>query len=186
MTSTPEACYTYQHRVQPQPSRPRLSFVGYPLMPTWLQWLVWIAGGVTGAGIIWTKFIRPVSRFIARIEAMCPLLVELTDHLKGSPQSFQILKEVIAQFRTDSGSSLRDVVDRLEKAAKENRAAGDALKVEAEILRVNVAAVKALAVEDRAAMAKLVVAVDLLSAKVDHRQTQHDTERRAATEQSGA
>lgn len=147
-------------------------------MPTWLQWVVWIGGGVAAIAMIWTKFIRPASRFIARVEAMAPLLIELTDQLKGSPQSFQILREIIAQFRTDSGSSLRDVVDRLEKAADENRAAGDALKVEAEILKVNVAAVKALAVEDRAAMAKLVVAVDLMAAKVDHRQTQHDAEKR--------
>lgn len=154
-------------------------------MPEWLQWLVWIGGGVAAGGVIWTKFIRPASRFIARIEAMAPLLNELTDQLKGSPRSFEILKEIIAQFRTDSGSSLRDVVDRLEKAAKENRAAGDALKVEAEILRVNVAAVKALAVEDRASMAKLVVAVDLLSAKVDHRQTQHDSEKRIERDAQG-
>lgn len=147
-------------------------------MPAWLQWLVWIGGGVAALALIWSKFLRPLFRFIAKIEALAPLLSDLTEQLKGSPQGFQILKDIIAQFRTDGGSSLRDIVNRLEAAAIENRVSGEALKVEAEILKVNVAAVKALAVEDRATMAKLMVAVDLLGAKVDHRQDQHDAEKR--------
>lgn len=147
-------------------------------MPVWLQWIVWIGAGVAAAAVIWTKFLRPASKFIARIEAMAPLLVDLTEQLKGSPQSFQILKEIIAQFRSDSGSSLRDVVDRLEKAAAENRESAKNLRIKAEVLEEGVAAVKELAKKDRAQAARLEQALIELTAKVDARQIQHDSEKR--------
>lgn len=140
-------------------------------MPPWLQWLVWIGGGVAAAGVIWTKFLRPASRLISRIEAMAPLLVELTEQLKGSPQSFTILKEIIAQFRSDSGSSLRDVVDRLEEGAR-------LLRIKAEVLGEAVAAVKELARQDRAQATRLEQALLELTTKVDARQSQHDAERK--------
>ena len=147
-------------------------------MPAWLQWLVWVAGGITALAVIWTKFVRPTARFIARIEAMAPLLVELTEQLKGSPQSFQILKEIVAQFRSDSGSSLRDVVDRLEKAAGENKESARLLRIKAEVLEEGVAAVKELAKLDRAQATRLERALVELTTKVDARQSQHDTEKR--------
>lgn len=148
-------------------------------MPTWLQWLVWIGGGIAAAAIIWTKALRPLFRLIAQMEEMVPLLVSLTEQLKDSPQAFEVLQAIIAQFRSDSGSSLRDVVDRLEKAAVENKEAAKAIRVKAEILEVGVEAVKQLSISDRAAFARMAVAVELLTSKVDHRQDQHDAETKA-------
>jgi hypothetical protein len=53
-------------------------------------------------------------------------------------EAFEELHAMAAQFRTDSGSSLRDVVNRLEHAAENNRVA-------AEDMKINVRDLKALA-----------------------------------------
>jgi methyl-accepting chemotaxis protein len=51
------------------------------------------------------------------------------------PEAFVALHEMAAQFRTDSGSSLRDVVSRLDRAADNNRAAAEDMKINVHTLK---------------------------------------------------
>lgn len=129
-------------------------------MPVWIQVLVALAAFVTAVGVLWTRVLRPVARGLAHAERMVPLLQELTEQLHDTPNSFAILKEIIAQFRTDSGSSLRDAINRIEAAANDNRVA-------AQVLSVNLEATKQLAAQDRSQIARLLVLLDRVNAKVD-------------------
>lgn len=129
-------------------------------MPTWMTILIGAAAVVTAVGVLWTKVLRPAGRAIGQAERMVPLLQDLTTQLADVPDSFAILKQIIAQFRTDSGSSLRDVVNRIEKAAIENQTA-------AQVLSVNLDATKRLAEQDRAQIARLLIVLDRVNAKVD-------------------
>lgn len=118
-------------------------------MPVWAQLLIGVAAVVIASGVIWAKVLLPGARLVSLLDNLLPLLRDLNTHIGESPHSFEILSEIVAQFRTDSGSSLRDAVDRLEKTAVENRAA-------AEVLKVNVEAARQLSEEDRQQMANLI------------------------------
>lgn len=115
-----------------------------------LQWVVLIAAAVGAAGVIWAKVLRPLLRLIAVAEDLVPVLRSLVAELGGTPQAFAVLDEIIAQFRTDSGSSLRDAVDRLEESAVENKHA-------AQLLAVQVESLAQLASGDRHEVARLAV-----------------------------
>jgi len=120
------------------------------MMPPWLQWLIGIGAGVGAAAMVWTKVIRPLDKIITYLKEVVPILTDLADHHKKNPVLLDVLAEIAAQFKSDSGSTLRDVVNRLEDAATKNQVAAKELAVKAEVLEVGVAAVKALAVTDRA------------------------------------
>jgi len=129
-------------------------------MPTWLQWLLWIAAALVASGTIlgsigaiWIKVIRPLIRFIRLMTELAPIFQKL-------PDVFDVLAEIAAQFRTDSGSSLRDAVDGLTRVAAEQKAA-------AELLKVGVEASKILSAEDRLALNRLPVLLDRLEQKID-------------------
>lgn len=122
-------------------------------MPQWAETLGWIAGALVAAGIVWTKLVRPLLRFASLAERMVPLLVDLTKQFEDAPGAFAVLDEVAAQFRTNSGSSLRDVVNRLE--ATSDRIDGRAKTLE---LRDE---------EDRTTVARLAAVVNALAARVD-------------------
>src|SRR5687768_13413220 len=67
---------------------------------------------------------------------------------KAASANFEMLSEIAAQFRTDSGSSLRDLMNRLDDAAANNRAA-------AEDMRINVRILKSLADQAQVEMESL-------------------------------
>jgi hypothetical protein len=129
-------------------------------MPAWVQIILTVAAGLTAIGVIWKKLVRPLASMIALGEQMMPLMVKLTEVFKGDPNALSVLNDIAAQFRTDSGSSLRDVVNRIDKAAEANHAA-------AEVLKVGVEAAKQLAERDRAQMQRLEIYLDRLGVKVD-------------------
>lgn len=128
-------------------------------MPVWGQFILGAAALVLAIGTLWRSVLRPGAKLISRTEEMLPLLQDLTSQLKDTPSVFTILKEIVAQFRTDHGSSLRDVVDRLDAAASDNRIA-------AEVLKVQVEAARQLAEADRQQLARLTALMDRLDAKV--------------------
>jgi hypothetical protein len=136
-------------------------------IPAWIAILVAVlvsvAAAVTAMGVIWKKVIRPFYRVVKRADEMIPVLVDLTTGLKDTPQAFDILKEIVAQFRTDSGSSLRDVVNRLEVSAVKNRIASEELTVSLEVFGK-------LAEQDRRQLERLVTLLNVVAAKqsADH------------------
>lgn len=93
-------------------------------MPAWTQIVIGAAGLAIAFGILWSKVVLPAARLITDAQAMLPLLKDLP-----------ILREIIAEFRTDSGSSLRDVIDRIERQSLEAQAMAQALAVDAEVIR---------------------------------------------------
>lgn len=119
-------------------------------MPAWTQYILGAAALLIAFGVLWTKGIRPLARFIATAEKMIPLMVNLNQALGATPQAFNVLDEIVAQFRTDSGSSLKDQVNRLEIAAERQEA-------NAEHLKVGVASQKELAEDDRKQLRSLLV-----------------------------
>ena len=129
-------------------------------MPVWGQFILGAGAVVTAIGVLWSKVFRPGMRAASAAEEMLPLLKNLTAVFRDSPDAFAVLHDIAGQFRTDSGSSLRDVVNRLEASAIENRRAGDALKVGVEATRI-------LAERDRAQLDRLIILLDRLTIRVD-------------------
>lgn len=91
------------------------------VIPQALQIMLWISAGLTALGVIYYKGLRPISRFISETDRSVPVLRSITDKL-SDPKVIDILVEMAQQFKTNAGSSLRDVVNRLETSATENRA----------------------------------------------------------------
>jgi hypothetical protein len=130
-------------------------------MPWWAQAIVAI-GAVIGAGtVIWRGVIRPAAEFITMTSDLKPLMEELLAAFREAPpNTFKVLADIASQFRTDSGTSLRDVIDRIEEASIR---AAEASKMAAEereeivgIIRreFNDAFLTAMAVEKRAKKVK--------------------------------
>lgn len=86
--------------------------------PNWVNLVLAASALLTSFGVMWRIVIRPTARLIALGNQMMPLVVELVDSFHDVATPFPVLEEIIGQFRTDSGSSLRDVVDRLELSSK--------------------------------------------------------------------
>lgn len=124
------------------------------------QIVLLVAGLIVALGVIVKKGILPAAKVISSAERDLPVLRDLTDQLHDIPDSFKILKEIIAQFRTDSGSSLRDVVNRLEGAADHQRSVQQTIQVNQEALRQ-------LQEQDRTQLASLVAVIDQILAKAN-------------------
>lgn len=136
-------------------------------MPAWTQYILGTAGLLIAVGVLWTKAIRPlglfVYKFIKAQQEMLPLLQQLTEAFRDSPNAFKVLDEIVAQFRTDSGSSLRDVVNRIEDATKVASVVAKEAKLAAEELKIGVAATKQLTEMDRAERREQMLKLDRVS-----------------------
>lgn len=128
-------------------------------MPIWAQVIVSISILVVAVGVLWKKVLKPMAKLVALLDKSLPVLKELVIRFEDQPHAFKILNEVAAQFRTDSGSSLRDVVNRLEQAANENKSS--AIR-----LGVNLEGERKLAEQNREAMRRLADLVNKISRKV--------------------
>jgi len=143
-------------------------------MPYWLQIIVWISGGLLAVGVIWKKLLQPLGKLVGLIVELLPLLRAMIKAFEGNPNAFAVLNEIVSQFKTDSGSSLRDAIDRLETAvehlgaaALESKGVAAAAKEAADFLKIGVEAKKQVDEIDRATMRRLEVLLDRLGVKVD-------------------
>lgn len=139
-----------------------------PDMPLWLQWILGTGAVIGALAVIWTKFLRPLGKLIAYMHQMLPLLSTLTEQFKDDPDYLSVLSEIAAQFKADSGSTLRDVVNRLEASATESKDAAKELRIKAGVLEENVAIVKELASKDRAEASHKLVVLDEVLARMKH------------------
>lgn len=128
-------------------------------MPAVLQIGLWIAAGLTAVGVIYLKGIRPLAKFITETERTVPVLRDVTEKLR-SPEIIDVIVEMAKQFQTNSGSSLRDVVNRLEVSINESNSV-------TEILRVTVEANHQAQEEDRAQIALLLEMLNHLQMQAD-------------------
>ncbi len=107
-----------------------------------------IASIIVALSVIFTAF-RKIRRGLRKVDQLLLLLDDMTVNFTRTPNAFQILEQIIAEFRTNSGSSLKDQINTIEKAiigltevAKRNEQA-------AAILESNVETVRELTTLDR-------------------------------------
>jgi len=129
-------------------------------MPPWLAIIIGVAAGLTAIGTVWRLLIKPTAELIVLQQRALPLLRDLTQVFATVPKPFDVLADIISEFRTNGGTTLRDVVNRLDAAAAVNAAAAEVLKIEVE-------ATRQLAVRDREEMARMLIFMDRLTVKVD-------------------
>lgn len=75
----------------------------------WLNWVIYIATGITAGGVIWKKALKPIVHGIATLESSLPVLLEIA-----------------AEFKHDEkpgSESLKDILTRMEKGLIENTGA---------------------------------------------------------------
>lgn len=123
------------------------------VVPVWAQIIIAGAALVGALGVLWAKVVRPGARLITNAEEMLPMLEDLP-----------ILREIIAQLRTDSGSSLRDIIERLEAKADAVEAASKGLAIAVAVVKELAAEDRKLSRDDRATLAKLVVFAEMSGA----------------------
>lgn len=144
-------------------------------MTSWVGDVVAASAALTAAGVLWRTVFQPAYKLANLIAGLTPMLKELVIQFDDVKQPFHVLEQIIAQFRTDSGSSLRDVIDRLEKNI------GLANNVLATIT-ASQTATKALNDEDRLRTAALTVSMAEMIEWRRIRQVQEVVESRVAAE----
>lgn len=83
-------------------------------MPGWVQVLIVLAVvGDAALVLVAVVEVRRLTRHLARVGPQLDLLAEV---FEGWPDHFGVLDEILAQFKTNSGHTLRDVVNRLDQA----------------------------------------------------------------------
>lgn len=126
-------------------------------MPTWTQYIIGIAALLVAIGIIWRKFLKPTLDYYGTAQEMVPLLKHLTEVFGDDHSALTVLEEIARQFKTDSGSSLKDQINRLEAAIGRQEETARKVAEDAEHLKVGVAAQKELAEDDRKQLRNLLI-----------------------------
>jgi len=140
---------------------------GEDLLPVWAQWIIGAAALAIACGVLWSKVFKPMVKFAADAEEMLPLLRELTATFRDTPHAFAVLDEIITEFRSDSGSTLKDALNRLEAAAEDNARIAQANTAQAQLLAVGVEAAKQLAERDRQEVQRLFIMLDRLTTQTN-------------------
>lgn len=74
------------------------------------------------------RWLRPVRASPASTEKWLALLTETAETCRGQAKLMSLVEGVSAQFHTDGGLSMKDAVNRLDAAAKQQFEAAEALK----------------------------------------------------------
>ncbi len=84
-----------------------------------LAWLGAIAGALIALGVIWTQGLRPLYRFLRRIEDVHRLIVEDLPPFMANTTEWQAGADVLLkQLKPNSGSSMFDRVARIERVVQ--------------------------------------------------------------------
>jgi len=84
------------------------------MLPVWVQVIIGAAALVAALGVLWSKVVHPAFRLAQTADDLVPLLRDLTVAFGNTPPGvFMVLEEIASEFRTDSGSTLRDAVNKL-------------------------------------------------------------------------
>lgn len=128
-------------------------------IPVWGAWLLGLVAILTACGYLIKKIIVPAFRFARSVDEALPPLRLLAEVFAGEPNLVKVIHAIANQFKTDSGSSLRDVVNRLEQAAIDNKQA-------AGVLAIGVESSKQMADVDRKQVQNLIILLDRLTQQV--------------------
>ncbi|WP_330242004.1 hypothetical protein [Streptomyces sp. NBC_00525] len=84
-------------------------------------WLGVVAGGLVSLGVIWTKGVRPLWRFLRRVEAVHELIIDELPAFMRDTREWQAAKDpVLKQLQPNSGSSMFDRVMRTEELLQDH------------------------------------------------------------------
>lgn len=126
-------------------------------LPVWAQYILGLAAILTGLAVIWKYLLKPTLQFYGTAERGVPLVRKLVETFEKTPEALTVLNEIAEQFRTDSGSSLKDQINRLEASAVRQELAAQKQEVNAEHLKVGVETQRQLAEDDRRKLSELMV-----------------------------
>lgn len=152
---------------------PAVLAVTEQVLPTWAGAVIAFSAVLTAFGVFWRLVLKPGFRLARLLSDLNPLLVNVVEAMHDTSQPFTVLDEIVHQFRTNSGSSLRDVIDRLEAASKLST---DALALVAATLKANTA----ITDDDRVRLARLTNDIAELTSWRKDRQAEAIHERAAA------
>lgn len=119
-------------------------------MPIYVQVILGLAAVLTALSVIWRRAVKPIFNLAQDAVIAAPIMRELIEAFGGNPNALVVLAEIAAEFRTDHGSSLRDVVNRLTEALSTQAVASEAARQ--------------LSAEDRLILARVLVALNTLEA----------------------
>lgn len=122
--------------------------------------LVIINIGMIVALVALFRAVRTLRTDLAHHDALLPLLTEAVETCKEQARLMALVKEIAAQFHSASGLSMKDAMDRLDAAAKEQLAA-------AEFLKAGVREDRHKAELDREQLQRLLVELHRLTIKVE-------------------
>lgn len=92
-------------------------------MSPWLAWTLSAAAVITAVYVLFNKLVLPLARMITRTEQIIPHLDEMAQAFRGVDRPFDVLKEIIAELRSNGGSTARDLLNRLEQGVNDLAAA---------------------------------------------------------------
>jgi hypothetical protein len=107
-----------------------------------------VSSVIIGLGVIFTA-IKKTRNILRNVDKTMLLMEDMTLHFGNTSNSFQILQEIIAQFRTDSGSSLKDQINRIENSISNLTEVARKNEITASVLEGQVSTVKELSALDR-------------------------------------
>lgn len=125
-------------------------------MPDWVGVVIATAALVTAIGVLWKKVLAPLVAVSAEARKTVPVMRAMTDTFAGDPGIFLVIREIALQFKSDSGSTLRDVVNRLEAASIQNTHANELLGIAADAARLAQEGSRVLAASDRERVDRLI------------------------------
>jgi hypothetical protein len=93
-------------------------------------------------------------------DSLLPLLTEAVETCRGQAKLMELIEGIAAQFQTDHGLSMKDAINRIDKAAKEQHEA-------AELLKTGVKEDRHKAELDRDQLQRLLIELHRISLKVE-------------------
>lgn len=149
-------------------------------MEGWQKYILGAAALIIAVGVIWRQFLKPTLAFYGTATEMVPLMKHLTKVFGDDPSALTVLEDIARQFKADSGSSLKDQVNRLEAAIGRQEEAAKRVEADAEHLKVGVAAQKELAEDDRKQLRNLLIELGINArAMADLREAVNDIQKDA-------
>jgi len=135
--------------------------------PVWLNVLLIVAAALGALAVIWKKAIKPGAQVISKADEALPVMAEFVEVFKGKTNIFLVLREIADEFKTDSGTTLRDVVNRLEAQSKTNAEFNKETRDIADQLAIALETARQLSERDRQDVQRMLLVLDRLSTKAD-------------------
>lgn len=91
-------------------------------MPSWMIYTGGIATFLLAVSIIGTKvwrWVRGGAEVVSQFERTVPVMKRFTQAFYDNPEAAEILRQIAFEFKPNHGTSLRDVVDRIEGTARQ-------------------------------------------------------------------